>query len=204
MRVSYKKQKLLSFMRIWVHSGFFFVRLLIFLVICVVLLCVFTFGICCDFRIKGSSLSLVVCKRLCWFYYSGASSYWPSTYFICFVLYEEFEDDQRVIRIRKSLFHYQDFYQTWLYIWVTRMSYEKQSTHGLHHGSRPYFPFHIQTTPHREGPFSPPPGNALSSSEGFGTWESLPMPSSWIDVYLSTGKTQTGNLFSYWIKMKWD
>ena len=31
--------------------------------ICVVLLCVFTFEVCCDFRIKGSSLSLVVCKR---------------------------------------------------------------------------------------------------------------------------------------------
>ena len=77
---------------------------------------------------------------LCWFYYSGASSYWPSTYFICFVLYEEFVDDKRVIRIRKSLFHYQDFYQTWLYIWVTRMSYKKQEPLTLReHLSSPLF-----------------------------------------------------------------
>jgi hypothetical protein len=77
----------------------------------------------------------------CWFYYSGASSYWPTTYFICFVLYEEFVDDKRVIRIRKSLFHYQDFYQTWLYIWVTRMSYKKQEPLTLreHLSSPPFF-----------------------------------------------------------------
>ena len=73
-RVSYKKQQLLT-LRDHLSSppffGVYFGGVLIFLVFCVVLLCVFTFrGPCCDirydFRIKRCSvrlLPLVVCSR---------------------------------------------------------------------------------------------------------------------------------------------
>ena len=51
----------------WVHPFFVGSVLLILLVFCIVLLCVFTFWVlCCDFRIKtmfGSSLLPVVCRR---------------------------------------------------------------------------------------------------------------------------------------------
>jgi hypothetical protein len=69
-RVSYKKQEVLCPARAPGFTAGFLVGsvLLIFLVFCVVLLCVFTFWVpCCDVCIEtlfGSSLPPVVCRRV--------------------------------------------------------------------------------------------------------------------------------------------